>query len=291
MTGKTSPPPGRCAADTRLVVCDVDGTLIRHDKVLTPRSIEAVRELRAANIRFTLASSRPPKGLLAVINQLQLEEPFAAFNGAVIMKPGPELTPIFSKFLDPDVASRLIRVITSCGIDPWLYTDTGWFVPDRHGWHVDHEVKAVNFEPFAIKNFDAYVARAGKVVAVSPDQEKMGICEARVRAEFEGKISATRSQTYYLDITHPDANKGDALIKLSHLTNVRVPHIVTIGDAETDVLMFKQSGVSIAMGNADAEVQSAATFITTSNEEEGFANAVERFILCRTSARAGGTGS
>src|SRR5947208_5532534 len=100
---KTSLQTGRCSADTSLVVCDVDGTLIRHDKVLTPRSIEAVRELRAAKIRFTLASSRPPKGLLAMLSQLQVDEPFAAFNGAVIMQPGPELTPIFSKFLDPDI--------------------------------------------------------------------------------------------------------------------------------------------------------------------------------------------
>lgn len=275
--------------DIRLVVSDIDGTLIRHDKTLTERSIAAVRKLRDAGIRFTLMSSRPPKGLLALIQQLDVDEPVGAFNGGVVMKPDAEQTVLFATFLDPEVSRQLIRVIASFDIDVWLYTDKEWFVPERHGWHVDHEVNAVKFEPFATKNFDAHVAKVGKIVAVSPDNDKMSRCEVEVRKQFEGKISATRSQTYYLDITDPNANKGDALIKLSHLLNLRTSQIATIGDAQTDVLMFQQSGLSIAMGNGAPEIQAAATFVTASNEEEGFAEAIERFVLMKSSAMAEGS--
>lgn len=276
-------------ADIRLVVSDIDGTLIRHDKVLTERSVEAVRQLRAAGIRFTLMSSRPPKGLLTLIKKLEVDEPVGAFNGGVLVRPDSEQTVLFSKFLNPEVSSQLIKLIASFDIDVWLYTDKDWFVPERHGWHVDHEVNAVQFEPFATKNFDAHVARVGKIVAVSPDNDKMTRCEAEVRKQFEGKISATRSQTYYLDITDPTANKGDALIKLSHLLNLRTSQIVTIGDAQTDVLMFRQSGVSIAMGNGAPEIQAAATFVTASNQDDGFAEAIERFVLVKSAARAEGS--
>jgi Cof subfamily protein (haloacid dehalogenase superfamily) len=281
-----APPTAGSNADIRLVVSDIDGTIIRHDKVLTDRSVEAVGKLREAGIRFTVVSSRPPKGILSLIKRLKVDEPFGAFNGALIVKPDAELTTLFSKFLDSTVSSKIIALISSFGIDPWLYTDKDWFVPDRHGWHVDHEVGAVNFEPFATKNFDAHVARVGKIVAVSTDESKMAPCEAAIREQFAGQVSATRSQPYYIDITDPAANKGDALIKLSHLLNLRTSQIVTVGDAAPDVLMFKQSGMSIAVANANPEVQQSATFVTTSNDDEGFANAIERFVLNKASARA-----
>ncbi len=80
-------------------------------------------------------------------------------------------------------------------------------------------------------------------------------------------------------MTHPKANKGEVVSALSALLAIPTAEIATIGDMPSDVLMFKRSGVSIAMGNASADVQHAATFVTTSNREEGFARAMERFVL------------
>ena len=91
--------------------------------------------------------------------------------------------------------------------------------------------------------------------------------------------SVARSQPYYLDITHPLANKGAALSEIAKLLAVPLAEIAVVGDGSNDVAMFERSGLSIAMGNASPEVQRAADFVTDSNREEGFANAVERFIL------------
>jgi hydroxymethylpyrimidine pyrophosphatase-like HAD family hydrolase len=92
-------------------------------------------------------------------------------------------------------------------------------------------------------------------------------------------VSAALSQPYYLDVTHPKANKGEVIADLSALLAIAPEHIATIGDMPNDVLMFERSGVSIAMANASAEVRHAARFVTTSNTEEGFARAMERFVL------------
>jgi len=92
-------------------------------------------------------------------------------------------------------------------------------------------------------------------------------------------VSAALSQPYYLDVTHPQANKGEVVAALSTLLAIPIAHIATIGDMPNDVLMFERSGLSIAMANASAEVQRAATFVTASNTEEGFALAMERFVL------------
>ena len=107
--------------------------------------------------------------------------------------------------------------------------------------------------------------------------------------------SVARSQPYYLDITHPLANKGAALSEIAKLLDVPLAEIAAIGDGANDVAMFERSGLSIAMGNASPQVQRAADFVTDSNGEDGFAKAIERFILgddrsneqVRT-ARAGG---
>jgi hydroxymethylpyrimidine pyrophosphatase-like HAD family hydrolase len=95
----------------------------------------------------------------------------------------------------------------------------------------------------------------------------------------ETLVSAARSQPYYLDVTHPEANKGYVVSRLSEMLGIPVDQIATIGDMPNDVTMFQKSGTSIAMGQASDEVKSAATYSTTSSEEEGFANAVERYVL------------
>jgi len=94
-------------------------------------------------------------------------------------------------------------------------------------------------------------------------------------------VTAARSQPYYLDVTHPDANKGAVARYLSAKYGIPPEAMATIGDMPNDVLMFAHSGLSIAMGNASPEVQRAARRTTASNEDEGFASAVDRFILPR----------
>jgi hydroxymethylpyrimidine pyrophosphatase-like HAD family hydrolase len=107
----------------------------------------------------------------------------------------------------------------------------------------------------------------------------MARCVTEVQQQFGQIVSAALSQPYYLDVTHPEANKGEVVGALSALLAIPSAEIVTVGDMPNDVLMFKRSGVSIAMGNASSDVQRAATFVTTSNREEGFALAMERFVL------------
>ena len=105
------------------------------------------------------------------------------------------------------------------------------------------------------------------------------VFEFVVQRQFDQHVSAALSQPYYLDVTHPKANKGEVVNALSAMLAIPTAQIATIGDMPNDVLMFQRSGVSIAMGNASVDVQRAATFVTASNREEGFALAMERFVL------------
>ena len=126
-----------------------------------------------------------------------------------------------------------------------------------------------------------------KIVGVSDDHDKVAACEAALQKTFGTQVSAARSQPYYLDVTHPTANKGTVIERLARYLKIPLEAIATIGDQPTDVMMFKRSGLSIAMGNASEDVQRQATHVTTSHEDEGFANAVDQFILPR--AKPAGT--
>jgi len=261
----------------RLLIADIDGTLVTQEKVLTARSIEAVKRLRDLGVAFTITSGRPPLGMKMLIDELPLTAPAAAFNGGVFVHS--DLSVMTQNFLRKEDANKVIDAIMRHGLDCWLYTDLHWLVQNADGPHVAHEAWTVKFSPTTVGNFDSQMDRVAKIVGVSDDHAAVARCEADVQASCEGHVSAARSQPYYLDVTHPDANKGHVVTVLSQTLSIPPAEIATIGDMPNDVLMFRKSGISIAMGNADPDVQSQATFVTTSNEQEGFAHAVDTFVL------------
>lgn len=261
-----------------LLLADVDGTLVTEQKVLTARAIAAVKALREHGIRFALTSGRPPRGMAMLIEPLALDTSIAGFNGGAMVRP--DLSVIEEKTLDPAIARQAIALIKEHGMDAWLYTAQQWFVRDRKAPHVDREAWTVKFEPDVVEDFaDADLDRAVKIVGVSDDRALVEKAEKDAQTAFGDSVSAARSQPYYLDVTHPKANKGDVVETLARMLSIPAEEIVTIGDMPNDVLMFKKSGFSIAMGNAGDEVKRQASAVTDSYNDEGFAKAVETMLL------------
>jgi Cof subfamily protein (haloacid dehalogenase superfamily) len=174
--------------------------------------------------------------------------------------------------------------LTTHKLDVWIYGDRDWYVKARHGPHVDREEWTVKFPPTVVSTYDGLLDRVVKIVGVNDDRDVMARCVEEVQRQCGEHVSAALSQPYYLDVTHPKANKGEVVNALSAMLGIPTAQIATIGDMPNDVLMFQRSGVSIAMGNAGADVQRAATFVTTSNTEDGFALAMERFVLRNSQA-------
>ena len=268
---------GEKAEIIQLLIADVDGTLVTQDKVLTSRSIAAAARLKDAGIKFAITSGRPPLGMRMLIKPLSITTPISAFNGGLFVNP--DLSIIDQKVLPADVAGQVVKTITDHHLDVWVYRGNDWFALSAHGSHVDRESGTVKFKPEIVKTFDGLLDNVVKIVGVSDDREAVARAEADSQEQFGDHVSATRSQPYYLDVTHPDANKGGVALRLAQEFKISASHIATIGDMPNDVLMFAHSGLSIAMGNADTQVKRAARRVTKSNEEDGFAIAVEKYIL------------
>jgi Cof subfamily protein (haloacid dehalogenase superfamily) len=279
------------SAPVRLLLADVDGTLVTKEKVLTDRAREAVRKMKSAGIGFAITSGRPPKGMQMLIEPLEISTPIAAFNGGLFVKP--DLSIISQHVLGRDVVEPVIKMIEDHNLAAWIYRGTDWFVHERHGAHVDREEWTVKFPPIVVASYEDKMDDVAKVVGVSDDLDAVAKCEKAVREAFGGQVganqsnphrdhpavSAARSQPYYLDVTHPDANKGGVVRALSKMLGFAEAEIATIGDMPNDISMFEVGGLSIAMGQSSDEVKKAANEVTASYEEEGFAKAVERFIL------------
>ena len=261
-----------------LLLADVDGTLVTKDKVLTERARKAVRALKDKGIAFALTSGRPPKGMKMLFDPLDIQTPVAGFNGGLFVKR--DLSIIESRTLDPAAAKQTVDLIEKAGLDVWIYCGDDWLLRDANAPHREKEEHTVQFPPVVVPAFtDEHLKAAVKIVGVSDDADKMAACVKAVQGALGQSASAALSQPYYLDVTHPEANKGGVVAYLSRTMGIPAGHIATIGDQPNDVLMFKPSGFAIAMGNASEAVQKEADAVTDSYEDEGFAKAVERFLL------------
>jgi len=278
MTEAPIPVPGPIAA----VLADVDGTLITEAKVLTPRSIEAIEQLHERGVLFAITSGRPPRGMKMLVSPLEMRGPMAAFNGGIIVRP--DMTVLDELTVAADVAPAVIDVIRAQGLYAWIYRGTQWYVTDPHAPHAARGSATVQFQPTVVSSYDGLLDRAVKIVGVSDDYDRVARCEAALHEQFGTRVSASRSQPYYVDVTNPAANKGVVVERLSHHYQIPLEQIATLGDGANDVLMFERSGLSIAMGNASEEVRRQATYVTASNEDEGFARAVEQYVLPRAAA-------
>ena len=236
--------------------------------------------LHDAGIHFAVTSGRPPRGMEMLV------EPLSLAHAARRVQRRPRRRARDGRargaHRSRTTSSRAtIELLESFELSVWVYRGADWLVRDPDGPHVARESHTVQFEPTVVDSFDGVDSerREDRRRERRPRRRRRPP-RRRPASELGDHVSASRSQPYYLDVTHPQANKGGVVrVPVASATRSPADEIATIGDMPNDVLMFAHSGLSIAMGNADREVQRAARRVTTTNDDDGFANAVERFIL------------
>lgn len=261
-----------------LVVSDVDGTLVTTQKTLTPATIAAAGRLREAGIAFSICSSRPPFGQRMLVEPLRLALPFGGYNGGSIVNP--DLSPVEQRLLTADAARDTIAMLESQRITSiWVFTGGEWLIRDRAGDHVDLEIHTIQTQPTIVASFGGRLDAVSKIVGASKDHDRIASAVAVGQAELRGRATVLRSQLYYADVTPPGIDKGRLVELLADRLRVPREEIAVLGDMGNDVEMFRRAGFAIAMGNATPEVKALAQAITLSNDEDGFAVAIDRYIL------------
>lgn len=263
----------------QFMLSDIDGTLLHPDHSLSQANIDAVRKLQEGGIHFSVASSRPPRAMRQQIEALGIKLPTVAFNGANIINPDGSL--LKAHRIPATAARTSLELFASEAVAVWVFADDQWLLLNPEGDYVEHERNTLGYDFVQVDSFDDYLDRIDKIVAASKDFELLKRLEVQLNPLIAKSALAARSQSYYLDVTALDANKGTALETLADALGVPLSHTAAIGDAGNDVAMFLRAGLSIAMGQAEVGVKTQANYVTDSNADDGLAKAIERYILPR----------
>lgn len=262
-----------------LVVCDVDGTLVDKEKKLTDATIAAVGRLRAAGFGFTIVSARPMSGMMPIADRLAIDLPMGAFNGGIVFSRDGGVASRAT--IDPAVARGIIALAGDAAVDRWVFAGDTWYASTDRGPHVPHERIASNQAPVVREDVADLLDRADKITFVSDDAALLRDLHDRAAARFGDAATIVQSQTYYLDVTARAANKGDGIAALAKAAGVALDRTIAIGDQANDIAMFDRAGRAIAMGNATDAVKAAADDVTTANDADGVAHAIDTLILGR----------
>ena len=258
-----------------LVISDIDGTLITSNHEVTEATKAAAAKLYERGIELSLASSRPPRSIVPLADALKLSGPFAAFNGALVVKRNGEV--LARSVISPETIAGVKAIADSFGIAVWLYDDADWWAPWRDAF-VDREEHTSGFGP-RIDGYAERITRDANKLTVVGKPELVAQAEQQVLRDLGEKVSASKSKPRFLDVTSYGIHKGTVVVRLAELLNIPAQRVAVIGDGPNDVEMFKQAGISIAMGQGVDEVKEAANYLTTSNDDEGWARGIEQHVL------------
>jgi Cof subfamily protein (haloacid dehalogenase superfamily) len=263
----------------KLVITDVDGTLVTTEKALRPSAVAAVRKLRDRGIGFTICSSRPPFGLCMMRDALQIELPFGGYNGGSIVEP--DLTVIEQVCIPPEVARRAVDLFHENGVSTWVFVGNEWVILDRNGDHVDHEIHTIDVPPTVVSAYtDYHFSAVGKIVGASNNHDLIAKVEKIMQEALGHSAHAARSQAYYCDVIAPGISKGRIVELLGERLGLARDEIAVLGDMHNDLDMFAAAGFPIAMGNAPDAVKTKAKVATLgTNDQDGWAEAIDQYVL------------
>lgn len=277
-TGVRQDGPMPCKT-VRLVVSDIDGTLIGPDKRLTVATLSAARDLARAGIALCLVSSRSPEGMTRYRRELDLTTLSAGMNGAMIVAADGAI--LESLELSRDAVSTAFDTLIGEGVDTWLFRGHDWLVRDRQTHYVHHEEEAVGITAEQVDDLGPYFSGVGKIMGASADAALLERLEGTLGERLEQDASVHCSSSYYLDITHKDANKGYAARHLAARYGLDMAEVACIGDMTNDIAMLSVAGLAIAMGQSSERVKRNAHVVAASNAEDGWARAMQQFVLPR----------
>ena len=266
------------SSEIALVISDIDGTLITSNHEIAESTRQTAARLYELGIRLSLASSRPPRSIRPLAESLALRSPFAAFNGALLLTADGEVKA--RSVLSVSIIGRIKAIADEYGLGVWAYDENDWWAPWRDAF-VDREEHTSGFSP-RIEGYDDRIRREVNKLTVVGKPELVAESEKRVWKELPNEVSASKSKPRFLDVTAYGIHKGTVVVRLAEVFQVSTDQVAVIGDGPNDVEMFEQAGVSIAMGQAVDEVIRAASYITSSNDSDGWSRGIEKYVLGTT---------
>ncbi|WP_413300314.1 Cof-type HAD-IIB family hydrolase [Bacillus sp. 1P10SD] len=264
----------------KMIVLDLDDTLLQDDHTISPRTKQALMDAQEAGVKVVLASGRPTSAMLDIAEELRLKDYgsfILSFNGAKITncQTGEEL---FSSTLSPEMVHNLYEVSRS--EDVWIHTYVGdYIVTEAGNQYTDVEAAITGLEVFEVDSFVESVNEPVVKVLMLEEPEKLAIVEKKLQEQFAGELSVMRSKPFFLEFTEEGVTKGTSLNQLIGKLGITREEVIAMGDSYNDLAMIEFAGLGVAMGNAPDDIKEKADYVTDTNMNDGVAKVVEKFVL------------
>lgn len=261
----------------KLIALDMDDTLLDSKLAISPRAGAAIRKAAAQGIKVTIATGRMYRAALPYAQELGLDVPLITYNGGLIKSclSGETLRhcPI-----EKDIAREVLALCREQNLYIQTYVDDTLYVKENNEYS---ELYSRMSRVPAIAIGDSIYAgdEPSTKMLIMSTQEGIREIYSNFKTVFGNKLSLAISKPTFMEITHPDVNKGKALAYLADKLRIKQEEVMAVGDSGNDVDMLKYAGWGVAMGNASAAVKAIARLETSSNDADGVAEAIERFAL------------
>lgn len=265
----------------KLIVSDMDGTILNSSKKLTEKTKDAIRFARINGVNFTIATGRMYSSAAIFARQLDVNLPIIACNGALIKN---HLTKevLYEKPIVKSNALQVCNVLDDCGLYYHMYTQDKFFTKELkytslNYWNNNKTAKKEDL--IDIEIIDNFISICNdnykilKFVAIEDECPEKLINAKNIIADLNG-LEVSKSWENNLEIMAKDISKGNALSILANIYGYDMSEVLALGDQQNDISMIEKAGMGVAMDNADEYVKSRADFITESNDLDGVANAI-----------------
>ena len=266
----------------KLLVLDVDGTLVNSKKELSPQTLTTLLKTEHAGIRLVLASGRSPYGLRHLVEKLEMKKwggYILPYNGAQIIDAKSDEV-LFEKRIDPVMFPYLEKKAQKNGFAIFTYHRNQLITTDPENEHIRNEALLNGMEIVAVEDLSAAVNFSpNKCVLVSDDESALIALKEQWRKRLAGVLDVYRSEVFFLEVVPKFVDKGNTLGVLIEKLGISTEEVMAIGDGRRDFSMLQLAGLGIAMGNAQDSIKACADYITESNDQDGVAIAVQKFII------------
>ncbi len=268
--------------DKKLLVLDIDGTLVNSKKEITPRTYEAIMKIQGMGHIVALASGRPYPGMKQFVKRLDMDKKGGyaiAFNGGMIVdcKTG---KPVIEKCIPNRFIKGLYEYALDNNIGMVTYKDDMVITGTEIDNYMQYEARLNNMPLKKVKDFLAFVDYDMiKCLMTAEPNVKAPRCEMELKKMFAPGLNVFRSEPYFIEITTNGVDKSTTLPELLKLIGISREHTICCGDGFNDATMVKFAGIGVAMGNAQQIVKDSADYITGTCDEDGLVEVIERFIL------------
>ena len=264
----------------KAIALDMDGTLLNAKHKLTPETRDVLIQAQEAGVKVILASGRPNFGMMEVAKELRLEDYcgiISSFNGGKLIDTKTNEV-IYENSLTAEDCHDIYDFSKECKIGLIAY-DGDEIITEDYDEYIDFEFTACKKPAVKTPNFKKAITGPSTKCLVTGKPEHIIEVEKKFQAKFGDRFSMLRSMPFFLEITRKNVNKGATLEKVAESLNIDMTEIIACGDGHNDFEMIRRAGLGVAMANAGDDIKQVADYITTSNNEEGVAKVVKKFIL------------